>query len=316
MQPQGELEQLGYLLGSSSSMRELYRDIQRIAPSQASVLLLGESGTGKELAAHTVHQLSGRQQGPFIAVNCAALNAELIESDLFGHVKGAFTGAERARSGAFAQAHEGTLFLDEITEMPLALQAKLLRVLETGEYQPVGSMERRTADVRIVSASNRDPEQAIHEGRLRQDIFYRLAHVPLLLPPLRARDGDAVRLAQHFLRQRNLEAGTQVQFTPAALAYLAEQAWPGNVRELKFVVERAYLLAREVITPDDLNSPAMGPQSTMSLPPGLTLAELERRYVQDSLARHQGNRTATARQLGISAKTLYNKLQRYAQEMP
>ncbi|WLD57885.1 sigma-54 dependent transcriptional regulator [Salinispirillum sp. LH 10-3-1] len=308
------IDQFGYLLGSSAAMRQLYRDIQQVAPSDASVLLLGESGTGKELAAHTVHQISTRRHGPFIAVNCAALNAELIESDLFGHVRGAFTGADRERSGAFAQAHEGTLFLDEITEMPMALQAKLLRVLETGEYQPVGSTERRTANVRIVSASNRDPEQAIREGRLRQDIFYRLAHLPLLLPPLRERVGDAVMLARHFLVQRNAESGTYKHFSPAALAFVAQQQWHGNVRELKFLVERAYLLANHVIEPDHLRSPALGNAVAAALPPGLTLEALERRYVLECLERHHGNRTATAQQLGVSAKTLYNKLQRYAQE--
>lgn len=313
------VDQFGYLLGSSSAMRQLYRDIQQLAPSEASVLLLGESGTGKELAAHTVHQVSKRRKGPFIAVNCAALNAELIESDLFGHVRGAFTGADRERSGAFAQAHQGTLFLDEITEMPLALQAKLLRVLETGEYQPVGSMERRTADVRIISASNRDPEQAIHDGQLRQDIFYRLAHLPLLLPPLRERAGDAELLARHFLVQRNVESKTHKTFSAAAIAFIAKQPWSGNVRELKYQVERAYLLAADIIEPKDLRSPVLQSDALHRLgeerlPPGLTLEELQHRYVLDSLQQHQGNRSATAKQLGISVKTLYNRLQRYAQE--
>ena len=231
----GQLRQLGRfgaMLGASPAMQALYDSIVRVAPTEASVLLTGESGTGKELAASTIHALSRRRNGPFLAVNCAAIPPTLIESELFGHEKGSFTGADRQHRGYFERASGGTLFLDEISEMPAELQAKLLRVLETGVFLRVGTHAEVRADVRLVSATNRDPASAVADGKLRPDLYHRLAVFPLTLPPLRERAGDVPALAQHFLGELNAAHGTRKTLGPAALARLEAHHWPGNVREL------------------------------------------------------------------------------------
>ncbi|MFM2477614.1 sigma-54 interaction domain-containing protein [Celerinatantimonas sp. MCCC 1A17872] len=307
------LDQFGLLLGSSAPMRRLYRLIRRVAQTDSNVLLIGESGSGKELAAQTIHQQSLRADGPFIAVNCAAFSSELIESELFGHEKGAFTGAIANRDGLFAQCAGGTLFLDEITEMPLALQSKLLRVLETGEYHKVGSEKLQSVDVRIVAATNRDPLSAIEENYLREDLYFRLAHFPIQLPALNKRGDDILALAKHFLAYRNQQTGTCITLTPEAEQQLMRYRWPGNVRELKHCIERAHILADKQISPDEL--PTIAPQSQLSptqIGPGTSIKEAEKTLIIETLKACDNNKTRAAEQLGISVKTLYNKLDSYA----
>ncbi|MCH1414188.1 MAG: sigma-54 dependent transcriptional regulator, partial [Glaciecola sp.] len=246
---QSALDQFGLLLGSSKPMRKLYRTIRKVAATDANVFVIGESGTGKELVANTIHLVSERSEKPFIAVNCGALSPELVESELFGHTKGAFTGASRDHKGVFEQAHGGTLFLDEITEMPLDHQVKLLRVLETGEYRAVGSDKLVKCDVRVVAATNRNVDEAI-DTHIREDLYFRLAQFPIQLPPLKERGDDAVGLAQHFLSYRNMENKCAKAFMPATIELLKGHEWPGNVRELKHVIERAFILAENEITPE------------------------------------------------------------------
>lgn len=309
-----QLDQFGLLLGSAPSMRRLYRVISKAANSRSSVLLVGESGTGKELVAQSLHYLSPYSAKPFVAVNCGALSPELIESELFGHDKGSFTGADSKRQGLFAQAEGGTLFLDEITEMPVEQQVKLLRILETGEYRPVGSDTTKSADVRIIAATNRNPTEAISTQTIRQDLFFRIAHFPITIPPLRERGADIVGLAQYFLNCQGIKAGVTKTFTSDALQQLNQNHWPGNVRELKYLVERAYLLADDTITTDHLHSNVqMQAKDNLDLtfPPGMDLRELERLTILKSLADTQGNKKLSAQRLGISVKTLYNKLTQY-----
>jgi len=224
-------------------MTVVYQLIAKVAPSEASVLLIGESGTGKELAANAIHDESRCHAGPFVAINCGAFSANLIEAELFGYERGAFTGAIRSHRGCFERASGGTLFLDEISEMPIELQIKLLRALETGRFYRVGGEQELSVDVRIIAATNRDPNQAVTQGLLREDLLYRLAVFPLPLPPLRAREADIELLAQHFLDELNAAAGTSKVFTPLAREFLARHDWPGNVRELKNAVQRAFILA-------------------------------------------------------------------------
>lgn len=311
-----ELDQFGLLVGSSAPMRRLYRMVRKAADSQASVLIVGESGAGKELVANTIHLSSTRSEKPFIAVNCGALSPELVESELFGHVKGAFTGAHANRSGVFEQAEGGTLFLDEITEMALDHQVKLLRVLESGEYRPVGSDKTKFAHVRVLAATNREPATAIRENVMREDLYFRLAHIPIRVPPLRKREGDIVGLARHFLAYRNAEEGEVKILTPEAEEKIAHYRWPGNVRELKHALDRAYILADERISPEHLileqevSAPA---PSEPTLPHGIPLEEVERRVILKTLEKNGGNKSETAVQLGISLKTLYNKLEKYRQ---
>ncbi|WP_198674457.1 sigma-54 interaction domain-containing protein [Idiomarina tyrosinivorans] len=312
---QSQLDQFGSLVGSSTVMRELYKTLRRLATTDQNVFIQAESGTGKELAAQTLHAASTRAKQPFIAVNCAALSRELVESELFGHVKGAFTGATQSHQGLFSQAHNGTLFLDEITEMPLEHQAKLLRVLETGDYRPVGSNQLHRADVRIIAASNRDLEQAITQGQLREDLFFRLNQFPLSLPPLREREADIAGLAQHFLAYRNQQQQQQKRFSQAALEHIQQFPWPGNVRQLKHCVERAYLLAEQHIMVEHLllnedTALANGDKALAGMP----LQQLEKAAIEATLEMNQGNRSKTAEQLGVSVKTLYNKLERYQHE--
>ncbi len=307
------LDQFGLLVGSSLVMKQLYRTLRRVAKSTANVLIEGESGVGKELVANTIHLASARSEAPFIAINCGALSPELIDSELFGHVKGAFTGAVRDHQGVFEQAEGGTLFLDEVTEMPLEQQVKLLRVLETGEYKPVGGQRLLRADVRVVAATNRDPQRAIEEGYLREDLYFRLAHFPISVPPLRDREGDVIGLAEHFLAYRNATEGEQLGFTHPAAEAIQSYDWPGNVRELKHVIERAAILADEVITEEQLalESPPPNFDGRLDVPTRTSLEVIEREAITQTLSENDGNKTQTAQELGISVKTLYNKLDKY-----
>ncbi|KFZ38546.1 ATPase AAA [Shewanella mangrovi] len=316
-----ELDQFGLLVGSSKSMHKLYRTLRKVANSETQVLIMGESGAGKELVAHTLHLSSQRNTGPFIAVNCGALSPELVDSELFGHIKGAFTGAVRDHQGFFAQAEGGTLFLDEVTEMPLAHQVKLLRVLENREYRPIGSQQLKKANVRVIAATNRDPADAIAQEIFREDLYFRLAQFPLNIPPLRERDDDITGLAKHFLAYRNAQEQTEVGIANDALEKIADYHWPGNVRELKHSIERAYILADEVIEAqhlqlqqDFLGDGYKQNASLENIPTGIPLEELTRAAIEATLEENQGNRKTTAEQLGISVKTLYNKLEKYQQE--
>ena len=311
------LDQFGLLVGSSRSMLKLYRTLRKVAITEANVLIIGESGAGKELVANTLHLASHRSEQPFVAINCGALSPELADSELFGHSKGAFTGALRQHQGVFAQAQGGSLFLDEITEMPLEQQVKLLRVLESGEYRPVGSEKVCQANVRIIAATNRDPQQAIADGVLREDLYFRLAQFPMQVPPLRDRADDIIGLAHHFLAYRNAKEQLQKQLSAEAEQLIASHSWPGNVRELKHAIERAYILADKLLQPEHLlleTPPEPSAESNLSdVPSGVPLQQIEKAAILNTLAQNDGNKTDTAEQLGISVKTLYNKLEKYQQ---
>ena len=311
-----ELDQFGLLVGSSPVMRKLYRVVRKAAVAQSNVFIVGESGSGKELVANTVHLASTRCDKPFVALNCGALSPELIESELFGHMKGAFTGAHRDRAGVFEQAEGGTLFLDEVTEMPAEHQVKLLRVLETGEFRPVGSDTAKTANVRVISATNREPAEAIKEDIFREDLYFRLAHFPIRVPPLRERGSDIPGLAKHFLAYRNAEEKTAKEISTEALEKIQNYFWPGNVRELKHAIERAYILADDAITEEHLildDTLESNEPNATTLPSGMPLDEVEKGVILKTLAANNGNKTETANQLGVSIKTLYNKLEKYSQ---
>lgn len=321
MQAEGEvissssLDQYGLLAGSSKPMHQLYRIIRRVAKTDANVLIVGESGSGKELVAQTIHLVSNRASQPFIAINCGALSPELIESELFGHDKGSFTGANKTHIGFFEQAAGGTLFLDEITEMPIENQVKLLRVLETGEYRPVGSKHVKHADVRVISATNRDPGEATEQQFLREDLYFRLAQFPIKVPPLRDRKGDIIGLTKHFIAHKNANENQSKTILDAALNKIAAHAWPGNVRELKNCLDRAFILANEVIQEEHLVfETSMTPASSEFediLSSGAPLEAIEKAVIIKTLEDNEGNKTETAQELGISVKTLYNKLDRY-----
>ncbi len=310
-----DLDQFGLLVGSSAAMLRLYKTIRKVAVTEANVLIAGESGAGKELVANTLHLASHRAAQPFVAINCGALSSELIDSELFGHVKGSFTGALRDHQGVFAQAEQGTLFLDEVTEMPLEQQVKLLRVLESGEYRPVGSNKVCRANVRVIAATNRDPLQAVADGVLREDLYFRLSQFPVKVPPLREREGDISGLAQHFLAYCNAREQQQKQLSDAALSVIQQHCWPGNVRELKHAVERSFILADKWIEPEHLLiEEVTAPAVVADIPSDMPLDELEKAAIFAALERNSGNKTDTAQQLGISVKTLYNKLEKYQQE--
>ncbi|HET9449673.1 MAG TPA: sigma 54-interacting transcriptional regulator [Aggregicoccus sp.] len=304
------------ILGQDAGMRQLTELIQRVAPSSAAVAILGESGTGKELVARALHACSGRANAPLIPVNCAAISKELIESELFGHEKGSFTGATNARKGAFEEADGGTLFLDEIGELPLDLQAKLLRALESGEIKRVGASRPMNVDVRVVAATNRDLLAASREGKFREDLYYRLCVIPLHLPPLRSRRGDVLALAEHFVRTFSPK-GQSIRMTPAALERLQAHAWPGNVRELRNVVHRALLLRKgPLIDANDLTFDQEVNRETgisvPEMPAGMTLEQmlekLERQIVEQALRRYNNNRERVARELGVARSTLFKRL--------
>lgn len=306
------------ILGESPAMQLLRAHVEKVALTQATVLLTGESGTGKELVAEALHLASARCTKPFVPVNCGAISPNLIESELFGHEKGSFTGADRRHKGYFEVAEGGTLFLDEVTEMSLDLQVRLLRVLETGRFMRVGKNDEIIADVRVVAATNRDPEEAVRSGALREDLFYRLNVFPLELPPLRMRNDDALLLARHFLDKLNTENHTHKAFASDALEAIQEHTWPGNVRELRNYVYRSYILADNEIKGDssffDLQSHATESGSQISVPVGTPLADANRQLILATLEQCEGVKKKTAETLGISLKTLYNRLEEYSAE--
>jgi transcriptional regulator with PAS, ATPase and Fis domain len=307
---------IGPMLGESPEMLEVAERLRRIAPSLASVMLVGESGTGKEVAAQLLHAHSTRAREPFVSVNCGAIPANLVEAELFGYERGAFTGAVRQHRGYFERASGGTLFLDEITEMPLDLQAKLLRVLETGRMVRVGGTEEIAIDVRIVTATNHPSEAVVRDRRLREDLFYRLAVFVVRLLPLRQRGGDIELLADAFLAQLNREHGTAKRFDPATLAGARAHSWPGNVRELKNCVERSYVLSDDVVRLDvqpalDVSDNDLDRGDCVRMPIGMTMADAERELLLATLRHCGGNKRRTADVLGVSLKTVYNKLVGY-----
>jgi DNA-binding NtrC family response regulator len=302
------------LVGSGGEMQRVHRLIEKVAPTQSTVLILGETGTGKELVARAIHQQSLRAEKSFVAINCGALPENLIESELFGHRKGAFTGAEQHRSGLFEVADGGTLFLDEIGELPKAMQAKLLRVLESGEIRRVGENDAFRVDVRIVCATHRDLPEMVEKDEFREDLMFRINTFEIPLPPLRNRRDDILQLAEHlFHRFRPQQDGErQPLFTPEAIATMEEYSWPGNVRELANVIEHATILSSHPPIdvedlPDRIKTDSRAvPQLRVEGP--LSLRELEMQAIQAALDRHDGAKPAAAQELGISLKTLYNKL--------
>jgi len=315
----GELRDLGRfgrLVGRSKPMLDVYDLIARVAPTDATVLITGESGTGKELVAETLHRCSARKGSVMLPVNCGAVSPNLIESELFGHERGSFTGADRQRKGYFERAHGGTLFLDEVTEMPAELQVKLLRALETGSVVRVGGNEPIRIDVRVIGATNRNPEEAVKAGKLREDLYYRLNVFPIALPPLRARPGDTELLAEHFLAQLNRDANMAKRWSPAALERLRRNAWTGNVRELRNVVQRAFILGDEEISAEVLPLAADAPIErpggpVLQVRVGTSIARMEQRLILATLEQTGGDKKKAAEILGISLKTLYNRLNVY-----
>ncbi|MCB1056261.1 MAG: sigma-54-dependent Fis family transcriptional regulator [Acidobacteria bacterium] len=308
---------LGQLVGLSKPMRRVYQLIRTLAASDASAIVTGESGTGKELVARTLHDLSSRAGEAFIAVNSAAIPDGLLESEVFGHEKGAFTGAVNARPGCFELAHRGTLFLDEIGEMPVALQPKLLRLLEDGRVRRLGGRKEVGFDVRVLAATNRNPETAVAEGKLRSDLFYRLNVFTVALPPLREREGDLPLLAQHFVQRFNAKHDIHLEgIDPEALELLRSYPWPGNVRELRNVVERGAILARKgwlgvVHLPPYVRRPSTQARTRIVLPPGVTAQDAERILILETLEQVGQNKAEAARQLGLDVKTIRNKLRAY-----
>jgi DNA-binding NtrC family response regulator len=307
----------GGFIGTSKAMREVYELTERLSATDASAIVTGESGTGKELVARTIHQLSSRSQGPFVAINAAAIPESLMESEIFGHEKGAFTGAIGTRAGCFELANRGTLFLDEIAEMPLALQPKLLRVLEDGRVRRIGGKQEFSFDVRVIAATNREPRTAVDNGNLREDLYYRLNVFTVALPPLRERRADIPLLAQHFIQDFNRKHNTRVQtLRDEALEMLKGYAWPGNVRELRNVMERAVILARgewieTAHLPPYIVNPAADASAKIVLPLGVTAAEAEKALIMKTLEKTGNNKAEAARQLGLDVKTIRNKLKSY-----
>ncbi len=310
------------LIGRGPEFEELRRFILKVAPTDSTVLLRGETGTGKELVAAAIHRASGRSEHPFVAVDCASLNENLLQSELFGHERGAFTGAVRMRHGLFEAADGGTLFLDEVGDVSPALQASLLRVLETSRFRRVGGAREISVNVRLIAATNRDLERMISEGQFRQDLFFRLNAIHVDLAPLRARRGDIPLLAEHFLSRHNARYQTHKSFAPEAVEALCGYRWPGNVRELRHAVERAAVLADgDVIRAADLSAELRGgsgpdPVRGEGGEPFLPLVEVERRYLARVLAHAGGHRSRAAALLGISERNLYRKIQEYHLDTP
>lgn len=312
---------LDQIVGQSRQMKDVFAKIQKTAPVDSTVLILGESGTGKELVAQALHHNSPRKKGPFVAVNCAAVPATLVESELFGHVRGAFTGATDKRIGRFEQADGGTLFIDEIGDFELGLQAKLLRVLETFTITPVGGHEDRKVNVRVVAATSRDIRQMVSEGKFREDLFYRLNVVQISLPPLRDRPDDIPLLVEHFMQEIQQQKHTQPKRISGEVVRRFEQyPWPGNVRELRNTLESMMVLAEgEMLTEKDLPERLADTQVSATtkdreLPPGLTMEQLERMAITSMLDECHGNRTRASDRLGISVRTLQRKMRQYGQE--
>jgi DNA-binding NtrC family response regulator len=315
-----EVGTFGRIVGNSAGIRSVYRVIEQAAPTAASVLISGESGTGKELIAQTIHELSPRSSFPFVAINCAAIPETLLESEIFGHEKGAFTGAHDRRTGVFELAHRGTLFLDEIAEMVPATQVKLLRVLQERTFRRLGGRQEQSVDVRVIAATNVNPMDAVRSGKLREDLFYRLNVFAIELPPLRERKEDIPLLAHHFLTEFNARNAKSVRAVDQDAIYLLEQyPFPGNIRELRNVMERATILAEgDFIEPRHLPPTliAKGEETlpTVTLSPGTTVDEAERRLILLTLDHTRNNKTRAAEILGISLKTLHNKLNRMREQ--
>jgi two-component system response regulator AtoC len=313
----------GQMVGKSEKMQEVFHVLSRVAKSDTPVMILGESGTGKEVAASTIHQLSRRRGKPFVAINCGAISPTLIESELFGHEKGAFTGADRRRPGVFEQANEGTLFFDEVTEMPAELQVKLLRVLETRCFRRVGGSQELKVDVRVLSSTNRDLDEMIREGKLREDFYYRLNVFPLQLPPLRDRREDIPLLADHFLaRIEEREKGGFREIEPAAVARLTAHSWPGNVRELRNVIHRAYVLSNPPVVGAAAIDTVLGAGGAVPAPSpagvrsiavsaGRSLREMEAEILRIALEAAGGEAKKAAESLGVAPRTLSALLKRH-----
>ena len=316
------LGRFGRLVGRSPAMQEVYDKIARVAPTEATVLLLGESGTGKEVVARTIHDLSRRRRHPFLAINCGAISPNLIENEMFGHERGSYTGADRQHKGYFEQANGGTLFLDEITEMPLELQVRLLRVLETGTLMRIGTSRTIETDVRIIAATNRDPRDAVRAGKLREDLYHRLNVFPLPLAPLRERAEDIELIAAYFLEEMNEACGTHKKFAPGAVARMKQHPWPGNVRELKNYIHRVFIMAgdeglegpsveHEMPSERPLGASASPVAPSITVPLGTPLSVAARELILSTLQHCGGERKRTAEMLGICTKTLYNRLREY-----
>lgn len=316
MTSDNSFKRFGILYGSSPVMEQLYQQVQKVASTDATVLLVGESGTGKELIANAIHRESARRDETFIAVNCGAVAAHLIEAALFGHEKGSFTGASRQQIGYFEHASRGTLFLDEITEMPADMQVKLLRVLESGTFLRVGGDQEVKVDVRLIAATNRDLESAVKQGNLREDLMYRLAVFPIRVPPLRERGSDIEMLALHFLQALNDKEGTHKNFSRNSLDVIRSYSWPGNVRELKNVVQRAFILGTDTLDIEECISDLAAKKPTvhegyLNFFVGTPLADAQKEIILATLKHYSGNKRLTAEALGISLKTLYNRLKEY-----
>jgi len=310
----------GPLLGESDAMQEIIRLIERVGPTDAGILLTGESGSGKELAAQSIHARSARRDGPFVAFNCGAIPDGLIEAQLFGLESGNVTAAVRTTAGAFERAQGGTLLLDEVTEMPLDMQTRLLRVLESRKFYRVGASRELPADVRVIASTNRCPLQAVRDGRLREDLLYRLAVFPIELPPLRERGPDVELLAEHFLAELNSQNRTQKRLSALARMTLKQHSWPGNVRELKNCIERAFIVADSTleVLPLTQSSGARAVSTTpdsqrLEIRVGAKIYDMERSLIEATLDYFKGNKRRAADALGCSLKTLYNKLNGYSQ---
>jgi two-component system, NtrC family, response regulator AtoC len=316
------LGRFGRLVGRSVPMQDVYDKIARVAPTEATVFLMGESGTGKEIVARTIHELSRRRKHPFLAINCGAISPNLIENEMFGHERGSYTGADRMHKGYFEQADGGTLFLDEITEMPLELQVRLLRVLETGTFMRIGTTRTLETDVRIIAATNRDPREAVRAGKLREDLFHRLNVFPLHIAPLRERGEDIDLIANYFLDEMNEACGTRKKWAPGAMVRMKQYPWPGNVRELKNYIHRVFIMAgdeglegptleTEQAPMRALSSSSHNGTPAITVPLGTPLSVAARELILSTLQHCGGERKRTAEMLGICTKTLYNRLREY-----
>jgi DNA-binding NtrC family response regulator len=303
----------GLIVGEHETMRALYEQVDRVAHTATPVLIVGETGTGKELVAAAIHRASGRG-GAFVPLNCGSLFGELATSELFGHEKGSFTGAVRRHVGAFRRADGGTLFLDELAEMPMSLQPHFLRVLESAKVQPIGSEQEEAVDARIIAATNREPETAIADKLLRQDLYFRLSVFPIMLPALRDRRSDIPLLVQHFLGELRAD-GAECEFDAESMQRLLSYHWPGNVRELRHVVQRALIMAEAgsttLVLPKQFDSPFGNPAAQAGLEPGRSIRDVERDLIERTLHHFDGDKKAAADALGISLNTLYNRLNSY-----
>ena len=310
----------GRLVGNAPPIRATYRLIEQAAPTDASVLVSGESGTGKELVARTIHELSNRRDEPFIGINCAAIPETLLENEIFGHERGAFTGAVERRAGCFELAHKGTLFLDEIAEVAPAVQVKLLRVLQERSVRRLGGQKEMPVDVRLIAATNVDPQKAVEQGKLREDLYYRINVISICVPPLRDRAEDIPLLVETFIAEFNGRHGKAVRAVdPEAARLLQRYPWPGNVRELRNVIERAVIVSQgDFIEPSYLPADFSGQPppraASIGLTPGMTVDEAERRLIELTLAHTRDNKTRAAEILGVTVKTLHNKLKRFRQD--